>query len=436
MGREGRAAAGLLVDKAGLFVVSDKAFEEAETQWMDVHSVDHAVGPGALEELANCDVVIRSPGVSVYRDEVARLHEAGVPITTGTNLWFAENPDAYTIAVTGTKGKSTTSSLIAHLLNTQGRTAQLAGNIGKPLLDLIGEAAPELYVLELSAQQIADLEFSPNVGVLTNLYREHLDWHKTEENYINDKLNLFKHRPGMAAVLNAEDPRQLATEFPDVEEHWYGAGRGFHVEGTAICGERPLYSQSDTKLRGRHNLLNICAALTAVAVAGGEPLACRVGLSTFAPLRHRLEEVATINGVTYFNDSISTTPKATIAALDAFAGTGITLLVGGYERNQDYLELREKLAADPDVRAVLTLPDYGARIYEQIADLSGSVRPGLAIEPPLDVRSAVRRAAELTPPGGVVLLSPAAPSFGHFKNFEERGDVFIDAVRHLPGLSE
>jgi UDP-N-acetylmuramoylalanine--D-glutamate ligase len=428
LGREGHAALRLLAPIATVVVADDKELEAADTEMLNGQDIEHAVGTDGLTLLQKCDVVVRSPGVSVYRDDFRSLHAAGVQTTTGTDIWFAEHPDAFTIGVTGTKGKSTTSSLIAHLLNAQGKSVELAGNIGRPILDLM-DATAEIHVFELSAQQIADLHHSPSVGVLTNLYREHLDWHLTEENYVRDKLNLLAHRPGMTAVLNALDPRQLDCAPAGVGVRWYGDERGFHLGEDAVVGKGVRYAATQTRLRGRHNLLNICAALTAVESAGGDPSACAEGLESFVPLRHRLEEIAVVDGVAFFNDSISTTPKATMAALEAFSGSPITLLLGGFERNQDYAELGTAIAADTDVHAVLTLPDNGARIYRELSGSRGS--RDFVLEESDGVIPAVTRARELTPAGGVVLLSPAAPSFGHFKNFEQRGDVFADAVRAL-----
>jgi UDP-N-acetylmuramoylalanine--D-glutamate ligase len=366
--------------------------------------------------------------VSRYRPEVKRLRESGVELTTGTNLWFAEHGDERIVAVTGTKGKSTTSSLVAHLLNESKVRATLGGNVGLAPLDLLHvDEPPEVWVLELSSFQAADLERGPSIGVLLNIHPEHLDWHGTPERYMEDKANMLTRRPDTLAVLNRRDPRvaALASRLRDVR--WFGDDAGLHTDdrGAILRGGDVLYEPGTLRLRGVHNALNACAALTAVAELGLDPAALGEPLASFEPLPHRLEPVGTHDGRTFVNDSISTTPPAAIAALDALAGSPIALIVGGYERGQDYGALAERILASSDVEIVVGLPDTGRRIAEAVeAAGTGSPRTALAG----DVDEAVRVAAAGVPEGGVVLLSPAAPSYVQFRNFEERGAAFARAA--------
>lgn len=371
--------------------------------------------------LLSCDVVVRSPGISRYRPEVGRLAAAGVRLTTGSNLWFAENPSALTIGVTGTKGKSTTSALIAHLAAARGLRVRLAGNIGVPLVDLLAEEASDvdLRVLELSSFQTSDLEFSPSVGVLLNLYREHTDWHGSKERYWADKLNLFAHRPDMRSIVNAADEaiRERSRAFPNPT--WFRSPEGFDVgpSGILLRG-RAFADRSVISLAGDHNLDNVCAALAALAAVGIEGDDLVAGLGDFRPLAHRLEHLGEHGGVLYVNDSIATIPEATVAALRALAPRPIALLVGGRDRRQDYSPLADYLVAGSSVVGVVGMSDNGEAIVERIRDAP------VAVVMADDLGRAVRRARTMVGPGGVVLLSPGAPSGGEFRDFQARGDAF------------
>ena len=425
------------VTPARVAVVTDEPAPPADRERFPAGAPLHfASGEEGRDVLLRSEVVVRSPGVSVYRPEAAALAAAGVEVTTGTNLWFAEHAGDLVVAVTGSKGKSTTSALVSHLLRASGRTVVHAGNIGTPLLDHLDERpTPEAWVVELSSYQTADLRFSPAIGVVLNLHREHTDWHRSEANYYRDKLNLLGHPPGGRAVLNALDPRlvELTRGLPDVI--WFGTASGFHVrDGSVWQGDHRLLDEEQFPLRGRHNAMNLCAALTVVDALWPEgswgPLL--ETLQDFRALPHRLEVIGDVGGRTFVDDSIATTPQATEAALAAFAGRPVAVLVGGHDRGQDYGDLVEYMAASSDVRAVIGLPGNGPHIIdvlEQACARPGAHRPVLALAP--DLEHAVAEAAQAVGPGGVVLLSPGAPSYGAFRNFEERGERFREAVRAL-----
>jgi UDP-N-acetylmuramoylalanine--D-glutamate ligase len=429
------AAVRLLNDQADLLVVSDKPIPGGATAELESGGVAYGEGSAAVDRLKECDVVIRSPGVSIYRPEWIEIRDCVPAVTTGTDIWFAENPAARTVGITGTKGKSTSASLLAHLLAGQGFDVQLAGNIGRPLLELIsGGVAAGIYVFELSGQQTADLAHSPSVGLITNLEREHLDWHMTEDNYFSDKMNMLSHRPDVVAILNHDDVQLRSRAPTNIEVQWYGSGSRFNCDDEFIYDQAAaVYSAADTTLLGRHNLQNICGVLTAVAQVGGDPLNCKAQLGTLAPLRHRLERVAEIDDVLYVNDSISTTPFATLAAIEAFKSRPVTLLLGGFERGESYTELIGKIVAGNGVCAVLTLPDNGERIYREFEESRADAVADLLVEQSEGVETAVSRARDITPAGGVVLLSPGAPSYGRFDNFEQRGDLFSQCAKSLPG---
>lgn len=424
LGREGRAVARVVTERL---------------PGTPLTLVDEGAAPGDREVAADpaallgCDVVVRSPGISRYRPEVARLAQAGVAMTTGTNLWFAEHPGARAIAVTGTKGKSTTSALIAHLAAARGLRVRLAGNIGVPLVDLLGEdeAGVDLWVLELSSFQTSDLEASPPVGVLLNLYREHTDWHGTAERYRADKLRLFAHRPDMASVLNAADPEVARVGGALPNPVWFRQPGGFDATAGGVTrAGRPYAPRERIALAGDHNLDNVCAALAALEAAGVEGDDLAESLAGFRPLAHRLEPVAEIDGVLWVDDSIATIPEATVAAARALAPRPVVLLVGGHDRGQDYGTLAAYAASESSVAAVVAMPDTGARILERIAGQPTRGRPGPVPAVAADgLEDAVGRARALAPEGGAVLLSPGAPTGDAFRDFAARGDAFAAMAR-------
>jgi UDP-N-acetylmuramoylalanine--D-glutamate ligase len=386
-------------------------------------------GAALVAALAACDVVVRSPGVSVYRPELRAVRAAGTPVTTATALWLAERGGERVIGVTGTKGKSTTAALVCHLARAAGRTAELAGNIGVPALDLLDREPADVTVVELSSYHTADLQIGPEVALVTNLFREHTDWHGSEQAYRTDKLRLLG-LPGVrAAVLNGRDEglREAVVAGVgvdvdvDVETIRYGVPDGWDVLAgeIALRGEQRAAS-AELTLRGEHNALNLCGALTALeALTVAPPSPLPAALAAFQALAHRLETVAEHDGVVWVDDSISTTPESTLAALASFPGRQIVLIGGGQDRGQDYAGLGRALAATG--ASVIGVPSTGPRLID--AALDAGVPGARAIEAG-DLHEAMERARALTSAGAVVLLSPAAPSYDHYRDFEERGERF------------
>jgi UDP-N-acetylmuramoylalanine--D-glutamate ligase len=401
-------------------------------------------GDEVIAALAACDVVVRSPGVSIHRPELRALREAGTPVTTATALWLAEHGGEGVIGVTGTKGKSTTAALACHLARAAGRTAALAGNIGVPALDLLDAEAADVTVLELSSFHIADLDTGPEVALVTSLFREHTDWHGSEEAYRTDKLRLLR-LPGVRkVVINARDPG-LAAALADaniaagadigLEDGRHAVGDHFDGEvemvtygvpgawdapdgGIALRG-KPVASSDEMPLRGEHNALNLCGALTALEALGVSPPPLPASLRGFKPLAHRLETVAERDGVLWVNDSISTTPESTLAALASFVGREVVLIAGGQDRGQDYAQLGRAVAAG-EVTAI-GVPTTGPRM---VAAAREAGAPASRAVEAADMREAVALARPLARPGGVILLSPAAPSYDNYRDFEQRGERF------------
>ena len=261
------------------------------------------------------DVAIKSPGVPGTHPQIVRGRESGVEMTSGTALWFAEGLPGIKIVVTGTKGKSTTSSLIAHLLRARGLAVGLVGNVGVPLLDVIApQLAPAVWVIELSSYQTADAG-SADVAAVLNLYPEHLDWHGDVERYYADKLRVVTHGNPRCVVLNHADEHLRALGEARRGVRWFGDPESWHeVDGQLRMGRAGAVEVAGFPLPGRHNLHNLAAALTSVEAAGFDPRPQLGSLARFQALPHRLQTLGERDGVRFVNDSISTTPHASSAS--------------------------------------------------------------------------------------------------------------------------
>lgn len=363
--------------------------------------------------LAAADVLVRSPGVSIYKPLIQDAIRDGTSVTTATGLWLAERGGRHVIGVTGTKGKSTTATVIAHLLRISRPDTELAGNIGRPVIELLDTPADTWVVCELSSYQLADLTTGPEVAVMTNLYREHTDWHGSEARYRADKLRIFE-LPGTRAAV-----RPL------------GDRGGWHVDeaGSVRRGERLILSAEEIPLRGRHNAENVACACAALEAAGFELPPLPDSLDGLVALPHRLQTVHTSqDGTEWIDDSISTTPESTIAALEAFRSRSVVLIAGGGDRGQDYDSLGRALAGRTALTALIHLPDTGPRIAGAAA-AHGFAQDRMS--PAGDMRDAVATVERLTAAGAVVLLSPAAPSFNQYADFEERGDDFAARAKSV-----
>lgn len=434
-GQEGVAAVQAIaeVGPASLATVMDRETFTA-TPWTGrlAEIAPLTTGPAALEILLGADVVVRSPGIGETHPWVVQLRERGTAITGGTALWMADHAAA-TIGITGSKGKSTTTTLIGHLLTAVDRPNVVGGNIGTPVLEL---PPADLYVLELSMYQCADLTHSPRVAALTALVPEHLDWAGSEEAYYRHKLNIVGHGPEQV-VFNGYDER-LAAELaarPGLRSV-VAAGRPdtFHVadrpDGSRWVhyADRPLFPRALLPLMGRHNEWNLCVALGALRAVGVDCVAesdrLARAVATVPALQHRLTPIDDPSGITFVDDSLSTIPQSAIHAIEAYADRPLTVIVGGEDRGVDYRPLRDFLAESSVVATLIGIPDSGARILGEVRGL-----PGVTAVEAEDLVAAVRLGRELTPTGGVVLLSPAAPSYGRFDNYAHRGRVFRQAVQ-------
>jgi UDP-N-acetylmuramoylalanine--D-glutamate ligase len=379
------------------------------------------------------DIVIKSPGISAYKPEIPAAREHGTRFTSGTALWFGENPDARVVAVTGTKGKSTTTALIAHLARAlQVRTA-LAGNIGLPLLDLDGQHA-DLWAIELSSFQTG--EAGPlELGVVVSLAEEHLDWHGTRERYVADKLKLAD--VSRTLLVDAETPLLMDRTATHQCRRTFGDASGWHVADRWIMRDSErVFDVASLPLHGAHNARNACAALAAIELLGFDPRTAAPSLAAFKPLPHRLTSLGTRDGVEWIDDSISTTPDAALAALESLRGRVVTLILGGHDRGLDWNGFAHSLRDHPP-HAITVQGAAGPRIVRTLRDQG----PECPVEEAVDLAAAVAQAKKATPQGGVVLLSPGAPSFDQFRNYADRGRAFArladfdaDAIGEITGL--
>ncbi len=396
-----------------------------------------------IEHLSLFDVVVKSPGISPYKSDALGAAQRGTRFIGGTALWFAEYPGARTICVTGTKGKSTTTALLAHLLRAGGHRTALCGNIGMPLLELLdAEQPPEFWAIELSSYQTRDVALSgvsPQVAIATNIFPEHLDWHGSEARYVEDKLALLTDAKPHIAILNASDRRLAALTLPDSEVVWYGDRGGWHLRDHVVYrGDNAVFDTQHVPLPGRHNRSNLCAVLAAIEALGLDPEALAPHAATFQPLPHRLQTLGMHDGIVFVNDSISTTPHASLAALDCFRGQRVVLIVGGHDRGIDWTDFAETMRTQAP-GAIVTLGQNGPKIHGLLEPAAAVA--GFVLAEADDLADAVARACELLAGEGVVLLSPGAPSFGAYRDYTERGRHFAslagfdpEAIAAIPGI--
>jgi len=393
-----------------------------------------ATAEGGLEALKKAEIVIKTPGISPYGPAAAELRAAGVTLVGGLGLWANEADLSRVVYVTGTKGKSTTSSVIGHLLRGVGRDALVGGNFGAAPYDPAHGEDHDYWVIEVSSYTATDLAVTPPVTAVTSLHPDHLPWHGGVERYYDDKLSATS-QPGADLTIANGDSELLRER----------AGLlGPRVRWVSEADEPGATWMGPLHLQGRHNRRNALiarAALRALASAAGdaglaaatdddERLAGAAG--GFTPLPSRLTPVGAVDGVTFIDDSLSTNVLPTLAALDAFPGRRVALIVGGQDRGIDYTALAEGVNRRVEPTTVLTLPDSGPRItaaFLATAATGDAGFSGIRDCPGLD--EAVAAAFAWARPDGIVLLSPAAPSFGHFRDYRDRGDHFAAAMRAL-----
>jgi UDP-N-acetylmuramoylalanine--D-glutamate ligase len=395
------------------------------------------------------DLVIKSPGVPGEAAPVQAARDQGVPVWSELELAYALLANPFD-AVTGTNGKTTTTALLGHLFTTAGRPAQVLGNIGVAVTSVAGKIDPrDELVVEVSSFQLEDtFSFRPAVGVFINLTPDHLDRHGTMERYLECKANLFaKQRPGDVAVLNLCDPAvaalgvELAARAEGPRVSYFsvagpapgGPCGGLRPDswvqaGTLYLGGEPVVRADEIKLPGRHNLENCLAAGTAALARGVGEEALAEGLRSFKGVTHRLEMAGMVAGVTYVNDSKATNVEATLTALNAYPDN-THLILGGRDKHSDYRPVAR--ACSRGCKAVYLIGEATPLIDAAFAEVRD--QEGLQGVPAVrvcgDLERAVDEATSAAEPGDVVLLAPACASFDQYRNFEERGNHFVDLVR-------
>jgi UDP-N-acetylmuramoylalanine--D-glutamate ligase len=388
---------------------------------------------GHLEEtFLQQDLIVPSPGVPADFPLLQRARAKGVKVWSEIELAY-RFLQGKLIGITGSNGKTTTTSLVEHILRTAEFHTILAGNIGTPLISCVnGMTSTTVTVAELSSFQLELIEdFRPNISVFLNLTPDHLDRHGSMDCYAAAKARIFENQTERdAAIVNADDAATLAYAPKRTPVYWFSRKQDVE-QGTAVRGDQIVFQRdgkeeqvikrNEIPLVGEHNLENVLAAVAAARLAGAEPGAIAKGVRSFAGVEHRLEFVAEIGGARYYNDSKATNVDATLKALEAFAGR-VLIILGGKDKGSDYRVLQQPLKQ----KAVVALL-IGAASEKIEAQIAGSVE----IERAGTLERAVAFASRAARPGDVVLLAPACASFDQFENYEHRGRVFKELVRRV-----
>jgi len=380
--------------------------------------LDRRFDENYLNNIASFDLIVRSPGVYRYLPELIEVEKKGVEITSSLKIFF-DNCPAKIIGVTGTKGKGTTSTLIYEILKNAKKDVYLVGNIGKPYLELLPKLTKDSFVvMEISSFQLIDLTKSPYIAVVLNITLDHMDWHKSKEEYINSKKNIVKYQTkNDFAVINSKY---------DVPKSFLELTKANVVLFSKDKLEKTY--KENLLLKGEHNLENIAAAVTVSKILKIKEDIILKTVKNFKGLEHRLELVREVGGVTFYNDSFATGPQPTIAAIRSFTEP-ITLILGGSDKGLNYDELGKEISASKQVKKVIVIGKVGSSIIKSLND--GCFMGSIINLKQRSMARVVENAYRNTPQGGIVLLSPAAASFDMFKDYKDRGSQFKKAVQSL-----
>jgi len=428
--------------RAGLKVtVCDKTNRERlgeQADELESLGAKFQLGEDYLHKLYKFDVIFRTPGLSPNTPALLEAAQRGSRITSEMELFFALCP-CRMIAVTGSDGKTTTTTLISEFLKEAGYNVYVGGNIGKPLLPDVADMVPEdMVVLELSSFQLMSMQQSPDVAVFTNLSPNHLDYHHTMEEYTAAKLNIFCHQDENGrAVFNFDNDitRELAHQAPGHMTYFSRQNpldEGVYLRDNAIwlnntMGNREVLSLSDIQIPGVHNIENYMAAIA--AVDGIVPDKCvRAVAKRFLGVEHRIELVRELDGVKYYNDSIGTSPTRTMACLDSFQQK-LILIAGGYDKGVPFTQLGAEMTKK--VKTLVLCGVTAPAIRKAVEEAPGYAECGIEIKETQNLNEAVAAAKAAASAGDIVVLSPACAAFDQFKNFMERGKVFKRLVNEL-----
>ncbi|WP_263354129.1 UDP-N-acetylmuramoyl-L-alanine--D-glutamate ligase [Acidicapsa acidisoli] len=440
LGKSGLAAALFLRQRGAQVTVSDMRSAAAlakEIPALLEHGIMVETGGHGLLTFRRQDLIVVSPGVPMDTPELVQVKAFGLPVIGELEL-AAQHLKGKILAITGSNGKTTTTALTGEILAHAGIQTQVGGNIGVPVIDLISKSTETGWsVLEVSSFQLESTElFHPSIAVILNITPDHLDRHGTFENYALTKERIFVSQTSDdALVLNADNPRTAAAAARANSRVYWFSLQGPVAQGTWVQDEQvvfraasdapiePIMSLDEIPLKGSHNIENVLAAVCAARLAGASAQGIASAVEGFHAVEHRLEYVATDNGVEYYNDSKATNVDAAAKAIAAFMGC-IHLILGGKDKNSNYADLSDLLRKR--VKAVYTIGSAAAKIESQI-------RGVVPIVPCETLDKAVAAARKAAHPGDIVLLSPACSSFDQFENYEHRGQVFKELVLDYVG---
>jgi UDP-N-acetylmuramoylalanine--D-glutamate ligase len=440
LGKSGVASALFLKKRGAKVSVSDtKSGDELRNEipvLLD-HGIAVETGGHGERTFRGQDLIVVSPGIPVDAPPLVQARALGENVIGEIELAAQFLPGPM-VGITGSNGKTTTTSLTGEIMTTAGFPTLVGGNIGTPAISLAERATPQtVIVLEVSSFQLETIQtFCPKIAVVLNVTPDHLDRHRTFEAYVAAKARLFENqRSEDFAVFNADDPTCVKmAEQSRAQIFWFSRQKevqqGAWVRDGNIVfrdnnGQREILQVSEIPLKGAHNLENVLAAVCAGALMGGAPDKIREAVRDFKAVEHRLEFVATIRGVDYYNDSKATNVDATIKALESFPAN-IHLILGGKDKGSDYTVLNDLLRRR--VKRVYTIGAAAAKIESQIASPANGGPEVIHAE---TLENAIRKANALAQSGDVVLLAPACASFDQFKNYEQRGKVFKEIVQEL-----
>lgn len=433
----------LLLDNGLPITVCDMRDEctmEDEAEILSTRGAELRLGSGYLDALEGFDVIFRTPGLLPTDPHLVAAREHGATVTSEMEAFFQLCP-CRTIGITGSDGKTTTSSIIAELLKAGGKRVHLGGNIGKPLLTEIPDIHPDdVAVLELSSFQLHSINIRPDVAVITNVSPNHLDKHPTYEDYIESKKRIFLNQTGDDLLVLNRDNGITARFAEEAGSRVVQFSHRETVKNGVFCRDGMLYyshdyaveaiiPETEILLPGEHNVENYMAAFAAVDGLVS-PEMCRQVARTYGGVRHRLELIRKLDGVSYINDSIATSPTRTIAGLRAMRTKPI-LIAGGHDKHVSFDRLADEIAER--VKALYLTGDTAEQIEKAVRKSVFFDPSRLPIYVVPDLKTAVEEARAHSIPGDVILLSPACSSFDRFKNFAERGDTFRKIVLEFEG---
>ena len=419
-----------------VFVSDKKLISPQHKKELEELGVDYEEGVHSLEKILSADIVVKSPGIPEKNEVVQLIREKRIELISEIEFAYQYKGNSKIVAITGSNGKTTTTAMAAHIFKTAGMDSAAVGNIGFSFARQVATNPKEIYIIEVSSFQLDDIKtFRPDIAVLTNITEDHLDRYEYQfENYIKSKFSIIKNQQaGDLFIYNEDDeitikylkrflnevkpvPISMSNQLP---EGAYIVNEQMHIKWLQ---EEMTMSVNDFTVKGRHNQYNTMAAGLLSTAMGIRKESIREAVKTFESLDHRMSTVATIKGVEFINDSKATNTNSTWYALESMTKPTI-LILGGVDKGNNYAFMKELV--QEKVKAIICMGVNNARIHEAFGDIIQTiVDTGSAIE-------AVRISFELAEKGDVVLLSPACASFDLFKNYEDRGMQFIQAVKNL-----